>query len=84
MALFLRLPVKGIIKFTVFDHFVVVKSIEECETRIQELAKYNVKTILDYSVEGKQSDEDFDRCLGMAVSSIERAKLDDNVPCCVN
>lgn len=82
-ALWLKLPVKGIIKATVFNHFCGGESIEDCETRIQQLAEYNVKTILDYSVEGKQDDEDFDRCLGKAVGSIERAKLDNNIPFCV-
>lgn len=83
LALNLRLPVKGIIKTTVFNHFCGGESIEDCEDRIQSLAQYKVKTILDYSVEGKQDDEDFDACLGKAVASIERAKLDSNVPFCV-
>ncbi len=83
LALMLRLPVKGIIRATVFGQFCGGESIEDCETRIQSLAAFNVKTILDYSVEGKQDDEDFDSCLGKAVASIERAKLDQNVPFCV-
>lgn len=83
LALKLRLPVKGLIKVTVFNHFCGGESIEDCESRIQELSQFNVKTILDYSVEGKQEDEDFDSCLGKAVASIERAKLDNNVPFCV-
>ena len=83
LALYLKLPVKGLIRATVFDQFCGGEDIEDCEPRIQELAQYNVKTILDYSVEGKQDGADFDQCLGKAVSSIERAKLDDNVPFCV-
>ena len=82
-ALNLSLPVKGIIKWTVFDHFCGGEDILDCENTIQGLANYNVKTILDYSVEGKQNEADFDHCLGKAVSSIERAKLDGNVPFCV-
>jgi len=83
LALNLGLPVKGIIKWTVFDHFCGGEDILDCENTIQGLANYNVKTILDYSVEGKQNEADFDHCLGKAVSSIERAKLDGNVPFCV-
>lgn len=83
IALFLRLPVKGLVKITVFEHFCGGESIEECETRIQELANFNVKTILDYSAEGKETDEDFDLSMGKAVASIERAKKDTNVPFCV-
>ncbi len=83
LALSLKLPVKGLIKATVFNHFCGGEDILDCESRIQELAQFNVKTILDYSVEGKQDEADFDQCLGKAVSSIERAKLDGNVPFCV-
>ena len=47
------------------------------------MGQFNVKTILDYSVEGKQREADFDRTLGKAVASIERASKDTNVPFCV-
>jgi proline dehydrogenase len=83
LALSLKLPIKGLIRATVYDHFCGGEDILDCESRIQALAKFNVKTILDYSVEGKQDESDFDMCLGKAVSSIERAKLDQNVPFCV-
>lgn len=82
-ALFLRLPVQPIIRATVFNIFCGGESIEDCEERIQELGQFNVKTILDYSVEGNQRQEDFDQALGKAVASIERASKDTNVPFCV-
>lgn len=82
-ALSIGLPVKGLIKSTVFEHFCGGESIEDCESRILELGQFNVKTILDYSVEGKQREEDFDQFLGKAVASIERASKDSNVPFCV-
>ena len=80
LALTLNLPVEGIIKSTIFEHFCGGESIEDCESRIKELGDLNVKTILDYSVEGKQREEDFDQFLGKALASIERSKLDANVP----
>lgn len=83
IALSLKLPVKYFIKVTVFEQFCGGESIEECEGRIQKLASKNIKTILDYSAEGKESDEDFDHSMGKAVSSIERAKKDSNIPFCV-
>jgi len=83
-ALFIRFPmIEKLIKSTVFKHFCGGESIEDCEDRIQELADFNVKTILDYSVEGKQREKDFDQFLGKAMASIERAKKDANVPFCV-
>ncbi len=83
IALAIKLPVKSIVKATVFEQFCGGESIEDCEQRILQLGDQNVKTILDYSAEGKQSDEDFDLSMGKAVASIERAKLDLNVPFCV-
>jgi len=83
LALYLKLPVKGMVKVTVFEQFCGGESIEDCEARIQELSQFNVKTILDYSAEGKETDEDFDLSMGKAVASIERARKDTNVPFCV-
>ncbi|MEQ8625926.1 MAG: proline dehydrogenase family protein [Vicingaceae bacterium] len=83
IALKLNLPVIGMVKATVFEHFCGGESIEDCEPRIQELMHYNVKTILDYSVEGKQKEKDFDEFLGKAVASVERASKDKSIPFCV-
>ena len=83
LALKLGLPVKGLIRATVFDHFCGGENIVDCENKIQSLAELNVKTILDYSVEGKQDDKDFDLCLQSLLKSVERSKKDDLVPYCV-
>jgi len=83
IALKLNFPVIGLVKSTVFEHFCGGESIEDCEPRIQELMHYNVKTILDYSVEGKQKEKDFDEFLGKAVASVERASKDKSIPFCV-
>ena len=47
-ALRFRLPVEAIIRQTAFDHFCGGESIERSEHVIQQLARYNVQTILDY------------------------------------
>ena len=83
IALKLNFPVVGLVKATVFEHFCGGESIEDCEPRIQELMHYNVKTILDYSVEGKQKEKDFDEFLGKAVAAVERASKDKSIPFCV-
>src|SRR5687768_6503803 len=57
-ALWLRLPVKGLIKKTIFKQFCGGESITDCEQKMNDLAKFNVGTILDYSVEGKASEAD--------------------------
>lgn len=79
-ALSIKFPVTPIVRGTVFQHFCGGESIVDCENKILQLAEYNVKTILDYSVEGKQDEADFDRCYSMAMEAIERAKVDNNVP----
>ena len=61
LALSLRLPVEPIIRSTVFDLFCGGESIERTDKSVAHLGKYGVNTILDYSVEGEDSDADFDR-----------------------
>src|SRR5438445_3156099 len=59
-ALSLGLPVEGLIKATIFDQFCGGETIGECEKKIDELSKARIGTILDYSVEGKSTEADFD------------------------
>lgn len=80
IAFFLRLPIKSLIKKTIFEHFCGGESIIDCERSIQLLAKYNVNTILDYSVEGNSSEENFDLTAIEIIKTIERAKEDKNIP----
>jgi proline dehydrogenase len=79
-ALWARLPVKGIIRATAFRHFCGGESIEDCTKTIKELAKFRIGTILDYSVEGKESEEDFERALQQTLATIQRAKGDPDIP----
>lgn len=74
LALGLRLPVEGIIKRTAFDHFCGGVSIDSCEDDIAILSKYGVGTILDYSVEGEDSDDDFDRTMQETLRTIAKAQ----------
>src|SRR5687767_12464001 len=56
ISLALHLPIKGLIKATIFKQFVGGETIEECKKTIEELGKYGIGTILDYSVEGKETE----------------------------
>lgn len=82
-AINFRLPVKGIIKATIFKQFVGGETIEECSRTVAELGKYGVGTILDYSVEGKESETDFDHGAEEIIATVHRAKNDSNIPFCV-
>jgi len=79
----LNIGFKGIIKNTIFKQFVGGENINDCNQTIAELGKYNIGTILDYSVEGKESEADFDACCKETIETIHKAKNDKNIPFCV-
>ena len=56
-------PVNWIVKPTVYKQFVGGETIGECIPVVKRLASKNVKSILDYSVEGKEEDEDIELAL---------------------
>ena len=79
-ALSIGLPVEGLIKATIFEQFCGGETIEECESTIVTLGRSNIGTILDYAIEGKVTDEDFDRTKDEIIRTIDRAKDDPNIP----
>ncbi len=80
LALALRLPIKAIIKHTVFEHFCGGENIEKSRKTIQELGDYNIGTILDYSVEGEDDEESFDLTLNEIIKTIEEASTSTHIP----
>ncbi|HEX8286651.1 MAG TPA: proline dehydrogenase family protein [Pyrinomonadaceae bacterium] len=79
-ALAWGLPVKGLIKDTLYKQFCGGETIEECQPTIERLGKSHIGTILDYSVEGKSDDKVFERTKAEVSRTITRAKQDDLVP----
>ena len=79
-ALSLGLPVQGLIKETIFEQFCGGETIGECEPVIRKLGNARIGTILDYSVEGKATEADFDKCRDEIIRTIERAKDDPDIP----
>lgn len=82
-ALALHLPIKPFIKSTIFKQFCGGENIIECDRTIEQLGKFNIGTILDYSVEGKETEKDFDHCVEETISTIQKAKSNTNIPFCV-
>lgn len=80
IAFAIHLPIKGIIKKTIFKHFCGGESIKDCTAKIQELGDFNIGTILDYSVEGKTAEEDLDRTRDEIIASIATAKNNLHIP----
>ena len=80
IALKLRLPVSFIVKRTIFKQFCGGETIAECSPTIATLGKYRVGTILDYSVEGKIQEDDFDQTTKIIIQTIEKAAQEKNIP----
>ncbi len=79
-AINIGLPVKGLIKATIFNHFCGGETIAECGNTIKNLAKGGVGTILDYSIEGEDDEQVFDHTRDEIIRTIERASGDKAVP----
>ncbi|WDF54305.1 proline dehydrogenase family protein [Mucilaginibacter sp. KACC 22063] len=79
-AMKIGLPIKGIIKSTIFKQFCGGETIAECDTVIKNLAEGGVGTILDYSVEGEDDEQVFDHTRDEIIRTIVRATGDKAVP----
>lgn len=75
-----KLPVKGLIKSTVFDHFCGGVTEEDCLQVVDKMYSKGVSSVLDYSVEGKETEEQFDHALQMTLKTIEFAKEREAIP----
>ena len=79
-ALRYRLPIAWAVKPTIYKHFVGGVSIKKCTSAVETLAKYNVKSILDYSVEGGEKVEDFTKALEETILTIINARKNSDIP----
>lgn len=79
-ALKLRLPINFIIKRTIFKQFCGGEDIEECSKTINALATQGVGTILDYSVEGKTKEDDFELTTQIIIDTIKKADSESDIP----
>lgn len=74
------LPINGIIRNTIFKQFVGGETLKETAPVVNTLNKYNVKVILDYGVEGKEGEANFDGATEEFVKVIEYAATQKNIP----
>ncbi len=79
-AIKIGLPIKPLIKSTIYQQFCAGESIEESQATINNLVKSKVGSILDYSVEGKDSIADFDRTKNEVLRIIDIAKGNPAIP----
>lgn len=80
IALAIRFPISWIVKPTIFNHFVGGESLEESNKMADFLSQYKVKSVLDYSVEGADSDKLQEDTYNEILRSIKNADGNPNIP----
>lgn len=80
LAIRLRLPIKGLLRSTLFSQFVGGETLESTQVVASTLERYGVKVILDYGVEGKEGEENFDRAAREFNRVIDYAATASNIP----
>lgn len=75
-----KLPVKGLIKNTIFRQFCGGEGLQEAAATAALLGRYRVSVALDYGVEGKESEAEFDRAVPEFIKAIGYAASQPNIP----
>lgn len=79
-ALKSSLPVEGLIRSTVFDHFCGGVNEQDCMPIIERMYDKNVCSVLDYSVEGKEEEKQFDHALEKSLAIIDFIQNKNAIP----
>ena len=74
------LPVKGLIRRTIFAQFVGGETLEETAVVAKHLGEFNVQVILDYGVEGKEGEDNFDHACEEFIRVINYASTQPKIP----
>lgn len=80
ISLKIGLPVSGLIRKTVFNHFCGGVSIDDCDKTIIELDRFNIGTILDYSAEGEHNEEGFEVTKNEILKILQAASKHKAIP----
>lgn len=79
-ALKAHLPVEGLIRATVFDHFCGGTTEDDCLPVVDKMYTKGVSSVLDYSVEAKEEESEFDKALDITLKVIEFSKTRQAIP----
>ncbi len=74
------LPVHGLIRKTIFKQFVGGETLEETAAVGETLGKYGVQVILDYGVEGKEGEDNYDKATDQFIRVVNYAATQTNIP----
>jgi proline dehydrogenase len=76
----IRAPIGWLVKPTVFNHFVGGETLKKCNKAVQKLKSAGVYSILDYSVEGKESDKAMQAALEETLRAVKNAGENPDIP----
>ncbi len=79
-AIWIGLPIKGLIRKTIFRQFCAGENIRESQKVVKDLSRFKVGSILDYSAEGGGKEQDFERTAGEIIDIIHVAANDESIP----
>lgn len=79
-AMRVGLPIKGLIRSTIFKQFVGGETLSKTKWVADRLDKFNVRVILDYGVEGKDGEDNFDHACEEFIKVIKYAGTQSNIP----
>lgn len=83
LAIKAKLPIEGLIRSTVFDHFCGGINEQDCLSVIDKMYQCGVSSVLDYSVEGKETEEEFDSAMKKVLHIMDFAKERNAIPIAV-
>ena len=78
-----HLPVEGLIRSTVFDHFCGGVNEDDCLDIIERMYEKGVSSVLDFSVEGKETEDHFDAAMQKTLKIIRFAAEKESMPIAV-
>ena len=80
ISIMAHLPISGLIRNTIFKQFCGGENMQEAANTADIIGKYKVGVILDYGVEGKENELEFDRATNEFIKAIEFAATKKNIP----
>lgn len=75
-----HLPVEGLIRATVFDHFCGGVNERDCLPVVDKMWQKGVCSVLDYSVEGKEEEDPFDTATEIILTILDFVKEKEAIP----
>lgn len=80
LALKMGLPIKGLIRNTIFSQFCGGENLQEAAQAATSLSKFHVGVALDYGVEAMEGEENYDHAVPEFIRAIEYAAGNHNIP----